>query len=162
MNNHINSNDTQGIKWITQTFSIIRTTTNDRETKIQKHYSSTAPMLAIHCVYFNVENTGISMIVAILAFCCVLLFYLSFAASSNMYVVECECTLVSMLLCVRHSFCSERREMRAHVVYIKKGSHLTPSYYIKLSLYSFRFLYQIMCVFVVGRKVSPYFHFPSL
>lgn len=24
MNNHINSNDTQGIKWITQTFSIVR------------------------------------------------------------------------------------------------------------------------------------------
>ena len=124
MNNHINSNDTQGIKWITQTFSIIRTTTNDRETQIQKHYSSTAPMLAIHCVYFNVENTGISMIIVILAFCCVLLFYLSFAALSNMYVTVCDC----MFMCMRHSFSTERREMRAHLLYIKKGSHLTPSY----------------------------------
>ena len=138
MNNHINSNDTQGIKWITQTFSIIRTTTNDRETKIQKHYSSTAPMLAIHCVYFNVENTGISMIVVILAFCCVLLFYLRFAALSNMYVAVCAFMFVRM--CMRHWFCAERREMRTHLLYIKKGSHLTPSYCTKLSIYSFRFL----------------------
>ena len=115
-------------------------------------------MLAIHCVYFNVENTGISMIVVILAFCCVLLFYLSFAALSNMYVTVCDC----MFMCMRHSFCTERREMRAHLLYIKKGSHLTPSYWTKFSIFLSIPLPKIMCVFVVGRKVSPYFHFLSL
>ena len=139
MNNHINSNDTQGIKWITQTFSIVGIPPPMWQ-KTQTHNSTTAPMLAIHCVYFNVENTGISMIVVILAFCCVLLFYLRFAALSNMYVAVCAFMFVRMFMCMRHWFCAERREMRTHLLYVKKGSHLTPSYCTKLSIYSFRFL----------------------
>ena len=119
-------------------------------------------MLAIHCVYFNVENTGISMIVVILAFCCVLLFYLRFAALSNMYVAVCAFMFVPMFMCMRHWFCAERREMRTHLLYIKKGSHLTPSNWTKFSIFLSIPLPKIMCVFVVGRKVSPYFHFPSL
>ena len=138
MNNHINSNDTQGIKWITQ--HLVLQEYHHQCDRKHKHHSTTAPMLAIHCVYFNVENTGISMIVVILAFCCVLLFYLRFAALSNMYVAVCAFMFVRMCMCMRHWFCAERREMRTHLLYIKKGSHLTPSYCTKLSIYSFRFL----------------------
>jgi hypothetical protein len=61
MNNHINSNDTQGI----QKYLVLYV-------PLTKIRNNTTPMLVISCIYFNVENAGISLIVTCFLLCIIM------------------------------------------------------------------------------------------